>query len=175
MNEDRRSKGGTLKDAAKQAFQGGDRTTTTNNEYNANPTSTAHDTTGTYAPGAPQTLNHPTFAADTNQYPNTQYTQPGATTGATTATGAGTGTGRGADVTADDASCGKAAGRGVRGVFSGIHGAGEAIRGNVLSAIDEAVGHNQGAARNENIARAGEQEMASGKYARSRPKEAAQY
>jgi len=62
----------------------------------------------------------------------------------------------------DPAKYGKGAGQAVRGVFKGIHGAGETIRGNLLGAVDEAFGHQSGVQKNENLARKGEGEM--GRY-----------
>lgn len=57
------------------------------------------------------------------------------------------------------ATCGGTAGKNVHGVFKGIHGVGEVIRGNVMSAVDRALGNQEGAAKNTAIAEAGRQEM----------------
>ncbi|GJJ11310.1 hypothetical protein Clacol_005542 [Clathrus columnatus] len=70
------------------------------------------------------------------------------------------------------ASCGDTAGKGVHGVFKSIHGAGEALRGNVMSAIDNALGNKESAAKNSQIAQAGYQEMRTGGTAARGPKQA---
>ncbi|KAL2851690.1 hypothetical protein BJX68DRAFT_65520 [Aspergillus pseudodeflectus] len=61
---------------------------------------------------------------------------------------------------------GERVGSGVRGVFAGIHGAGEWLRGGINAAIDRTFGSEEGVTRNEAIARAGQQEISSGRFSR---------
>ncbi|KAL2812654.1 hypothetical protein BJX63DRAFT_432543 [Aspergillus granulosus] len=61
---------------------------------------------------------------------------------------------------------GERVGSGVRGVFAGIHGAGEWLRGGINAAIDRTFGSEEGVRRNEAIARAGQQEISSGRFSR---------
>ncbi|KAJ6019547.1 hypothetical protein N7499_009489 [Penicillium canescens] len=55
-------------------------------------------------------------------------------------------------------------GRGVKGAAASVHGAGESLRGAVNTAVDRAFGSNEGAERNADIARKGEEEIRSGKF-----------
>ncbi|KAJ5902262.1 hypothetical protein N7495_002790 [Penicillium taxi] len=55
-------------------------------------------------------------------------------------------------------------GKGVKGAAAGLHGAGEAIRGTLTSAVDKAFGSDESAQWNEEIARRGEDEIRSGKF-----------
>ncbi|OJJ58316.1 hypothetical protein ASPSYDRAFT_90491 [Aspergillus sydowii CBS 593.65] len=52
----------------------------------------------------------------------------------------------------------------VRGVFAGVHGAGEWLRGGLNSAVDRTFGTDEGATRNDAIARAGQEQIRSGKF-----------
>jgi len=56
------------------------------------------------------------------------------------------------------------AGSGIKVVLAGIHGAGETLRGEFNAAIDRAFGETAGEAKNENIARQGEQELNTGHF-----------
>ncbi|OJJ02095.1 hypothetical protein ASPVEDRAFT_150796 [Aspergillus versicolor CBS 583.65] len=59
---------------------------------------------------------------------------------------------------------GETLGGGVRGVFAGIHGAGEWLRGGLNSAVDRAFGSDEGATRNDAISRAGQEQIRTGKF-----------
>ncbi|KAI9369834.1 hypothetical protein BJX61DRAFT_125217 [Aspergillus egyptiacus] len=59
---------------------------------------------------------------------------------------------------------GERLGSGVRGVFAGIHGAGELLRGGLNATVDRAFGSEEGVTKNEAIARAGQEEMRSGRF-----------
>ncbi|KAL4876438.1 hypothetical protein BJY04DRAFT_223071 [Aspergillus karnatakaensis] len=61
---------------------------------------------------------------------------------------------------------GERLGSGVRGVFAGIHGAGEWLRGGINAAVDRTFGSEEGVTRNEAISRAGQEEIRSGKFSR---------
>ncbi|EAU34788.1 predicted protein [Aspergillus terreus NIH2624] len=65
------------------------------------------------------------------------------------------------------ASKGQEFGRGIKSTLAGIHGAGESLRGNFNAAVDEAVGHKEGVAKNSGIAQQGEREISSGQFQRS--------
>ncbi|AEO70965.1 7743999c-40b2-4b41-9829-ae2636671684 [Thermothielavioides terrestris] len=58
---------------------------------------------------------------------------------------------------------GEQVGRGVRDVFSGIHGAGESLRGGLNAAVDKAFGSEAGVQKDDAIARRGEREMKAGR------------
>ncbi|KAL5333135.1 hypothetical protein BJX70DRAFT_381963 [Aspergillus crustosus] len=64
------------------------------------------------------------------------------------------------------AAVGERVGSGVRGVFAGIHGAGEWLRGGINAAVDRTFGSEEGVTRNEAISRAGQEEIRSGKFSR---------
>jgi len=53
---------------------------------------------------------------------------------------------------------------GIKGVFAKVHGAGEEIRGELNGAIDEAFHENSGVAKNQAVAQAGRNEMATGHF-----------
>ncbi|KAJ5757661.1 uncharacterized protein N7511_006355 [Penicillium nucicola] len=55
-------------------------------------------------------------------------------------------------------------GRGVMGAAASVHGAGESLRGALNTAVDRAFGSNEGAERNAEIARKGEEEIRSGQF-----------
>ncbi|KAL4924259.1 uncharacterized protein BDV17DRAFT_295576 [Aspergillus undulatus] len=59
---------------------------------------------------------------------------------------------------------GERLGSGVRGVFAGIHGAGEWLRGGLGAAVDRTFGSEEGVTRNEAIAQAGQEQIRSGKF-----------
>ncbi|KAJ5092044.1 hypothetical protein NUU61_006914 [Penicillium alfredii] len=59
-------------------------------------------------------------------------------------------------------------GRGAKGAAAGIHGAGESLRGALNAAVDRAFGSNEGAERNQEIARKGEQEIQTGQFSSGR-------
>ncbi|KAL4865769.1 hypothetical protein BDV12DRAFT_174075 [Aspergillus spectabilis] len=61
---------------------------------------------------------------------------------------------------------GERLGSGVRGLFAGIHGAGEWLRGGINAAVDRTFGSEEGVARNEAISRAGQEEIRSGRFSR---------
>ncbi|KAG9655942.1 hypothetical protein KCU98_g604, partial [Aureobasidium melanogenum] len=61
---------------------------------------------------------------------------------------------------------GAEAGEGLKGLFAKGHGIGEAIRGNINGAIDGFTGDNASLAKNEQVARGGEQEFQTGKFGR---------
>jgi len=120
---------------------------------NTNPTYATTGTAGTAARTNP------------NANPNANYANNGAAAPTTTTTtgtapaaagGAGTGTGT--------TSAGHSAASGIKGVFAGIHGAGEALRGTVNSAVDEIAGDSHGKVKNDNITIGGVNEMESGNF-----------
>ncbi|KAH8145026.1 uncharacterized protein LAJ45_10936 [Morchella importuna] len=90
----------------------------------------------------------------------TNTTAPGSTTTTTTSSttmpttmhGAGGGTNAGATT-----------GRKLEGVMSGLHGAGEQIRGQFNMAVDTAMRDREGQARNQGIINRGREEMATGR------------
>ncbi|KAJ5312727.1 hypothetical protein PENANT_c007G09796 [Penicillium antarcticum] len=55
-------------------------------------------------------------------------------------------------------------GHGVMGAAASVHGAGESLRGALNTAVDRAFGSNDGAERNAEIARKGEEEIRSGQF-----------
>ncbi|KAI5204234.1 hypothetical protein E4T39_03688 [Aureobasidium subglaciale] len=55
-------------------------------------------------------------------------------------------------------------GQGLKGLFAKGHGIGESIRGNINGAIDGFTGDDASLAKNEQIARGGEQEFRSGDF-----------
>ncbi|KAL4937444.1 hypothetical protein BDV06DRAFT_73726 [Aspergillus oleicola] len=57
---------------------------------------------------------------------------------------------------------GERLGSGVRGVFAGIHGAGEWLRGGLGAAVDRTFGSDP--TKNDDIARAGQEQIRSGKF-----------
>ncbi|KAH0357066.1 hypothetical protein KCU81_g807, partial [Aureobasidium melanogenum] len=59
---------------------------------------------------------------------------------------------------------GTEAGEGLKGLFAKGHGIGESIRGNINSAIDGFTGDDASLAKNEQVARGGEQEFQTGKF-----------
>ncbi|KAI4738648.1 hypothetical protein E4T50_10872 [Aureobasidium sp. EXF-12298] len=59
---------------------------------------------------------------------------------------------------------GAEAGQGLKGVFAKGHGIGESIRGNINSAIDGFTGDSASLAKNEQVARGGEQEFQTGSF-----------
>ncbi|CAD0085830.1 unnamed protein product [Aureobasidium mustum] len=61
---------------------------------------------------------------------------------------------------------GAEAGEGLKGMFAKGHGIGESIRGNINSAIDGFTGDSASMAKNEQVARGGEQEFQSGQFAK---------
>lgn len=61
------------------------------------------------------------------------------------------------------ASTAEGAGKGLRAAAAGLHGLGESIRGALNAATDRAFGHDESAARNEEVARRGEEEMRTGR------------
>ncbi|KAL4806074.1 hypothetical protein BDV18DRAFT_138634 [Aspergillus unguis] len=63
------------------------------------------------------------------------------------------------------ADAGERLGNGVRGVFAGVHGAGEWLRGGLNSAVDRTFGSEEGVTRNEAISKAGQDEVQSGRFA----------
>jgi len=56
---------------------------------------------------------------------------------------------------------------GVKGVAAAVHGLGEKVRGTINKGVDDATHDSQGSAKNSSIANAGDNEMASGKFAAS--------
>ncbi|THW47601.1 hypothetical protein D6D22_02589 [Aureobasidium pullulans] len=56
------------------------------------------------------------------------------------------------------------AGEGLKGMFAKGHGIGESIRGNINSAIDGFTGDSASMAKNEQVARGGEQEFQTGNF-----------
>ncbi|KAK6005557.1 hypothetical protein QM012_007199 [Aureobasidium pullulans] len=61
---------------------------------------------------------------------------------------------------------GAEAGEGLKGIFAKGHGIGESIRGNINSAIDGFTGDSASMAKNEQVARGGEQEFQTGQFAK---------
>ncbi|KAI4719227.1 hypothetical protein E4T48_04574 [Aureobasidium sp. EXF-10727] len=61
---------------------------------------------------------------------------------------------------------GAEAGQGLKGMFAKGHGIGESIRGNINSAIDGFTGDDASLAKNEQVARGGEQEFQTGDFVR---------
>jgi len=55
----------------------------------------------------------------------------------------------------------------VKGIAAAVHGAGEKIRGTFNKGVDDAFHENSGSAKNGSIASAGDNEMATGKFAAS--------
>ncbi|KAI5212908.1 hypothetical protein AUEXF2481DRAFT_81254 [Aureobasidium subglaciale EXF-2481] len=55
-------------------------------------------------------------------------------------------------------------GQGLKGLFAKGHGIGESIRGNINGAIDGFTGDNASLAKNEQVARGGEQEFRTGDF-----------
>jgi len=64
----------------------------------------------------------------------------------------------------DPAHPNHSAATGLKGVFAGIHGAGEALRGTVNSAVDEVAGDAHGKAKNDAVTVGGVNEMESGQF-----------
>ncbi|KAK4238515.1 hypothetical protein C8A03DRAFT_33450 [Achaetomium macrosporum] len=62
---------------------------------------------------------------------------------------------------------GEQVGRTVRGVFAGIHGAGESLRGGLNAAVDKAFGTEEGLQKDDAIARKGEREMKAAGFTKS--------
>ncbi|KAF3398056.1 hypothetical protein F1880_005775 [Penicillium rolfsii] len=61
-------------------------------------------------------------------------------------------------------------GRKVRGVGASVHGAGESLRGALNAAVDRTFGSEEGAVRNEEIARRGEREIQTGEFSKGDPR-----
>ncbi|GAB7347425.1 hypothetical protein MBLNU459_g4346t1 [Dothideomycetes sp. NU459] len=68
--------------------------------------------------------------------------------------------------TTGGSNAGQAAGEGVKGIFAKGHGIGEALRGNINSAIDSFTGDKAAEAKNAEIAKGGEREFSSGNFER---------
>jgi len=111
---------------------------------NTNPTYSTTGTTGTAAGTNPNVNPNANYAANNGAATTTTGTAP-----------AGAGAGAGA---------GHSAASGIKGVFAGIHGAGEALRGTVNSAVDEMAGDSHGKVKNDNITVGGVNEMESGNF-----------
>ncbi|EEH41094.2 hypothetical protein PAAG_03380 [Paracoccidioides lutzii Pb01] len=58
-------------------------------------------------------------------------------------------------------------GHGIKSALAGIHGVGESIRGSVNAAVDRAMKDDEGARKNEVIAREGERELETWKFSRA--------
>ncbi|ODH14576.1 hypothetical protein ACO22_06547 [Paracoccidioides brasiliensis] len=58
-------------------------------------------------------------------------------------------------------------GHGIKSALAGIHGVGESIRGSVNAAVDRAMKDDEGARKNEAIAREGRRELETGKFSRA--------
>ncbi|KAL2864838.1 uncharacterized protein BJX67DRAFT_383465 [Aspergillus lucknowensis] len=58
-------------------------------------------------------------------------------------------------------------GSAVMGLFAGIHGAGEWLRGEINATVDRTFGNEEGLARNKAIARNGQREITSGQFSQS--------
>jgi len=126
----------------------------------------------------PTTNFSSTNPAYTHTNPNTTYsssTHPvtTGTTGTTTTTDAAsnnnvpverTAAGVGAGAPVGGASSPHSAAQGIKGVFAGVHGAGEALRGTFNSAVDELAGDAHGKVKNDNITVGGVNEMESGQF-----------
>jgi len=69
-------------------------------------------------------------------------------------------------VSGDETSSGGNKG-GVKGVAAAVHGLGEKVRGTFNKGVDDAFHEDQGVAKNSSIANAGDNEMATGKFAAS--------
>ncbi|KAL4781113.1 hypothetical protein BJX76DRAFT_24623 [Aspergillus varians] len=65
-------------------------------------------------------------------------------------------------------SAGGGIGGGVMGIFAGIHGAGEWLRGGINAAVDRAFGSTEGVTKNEAISRAGQEEIRSGRFSQNK-------
>jgi len=109
---------------------------------NTNPTYSTTGTTGTAAGTNPNVNPNANYAANNGAATTTTGTAPA---------GAGAGAGH-------------SAASGIKGVFAGIHGAGEALRGTVNSAVDEMAGDSHGKVKNDNITVGGVNEMESGNF-----------
>lgn len=59
---------------------------------------------------------------------------------------------------------GEQLGHSVKSLFAGVHGAGESLRGGLNAAVDKAFGHDEGAAKNADIASKGERQIQTGRF-----------
>ncbi|PKY01239.1 hypothetical protein P168DRAFT_60754 [Aspergillus campestris IBT 28561] len=100
----------------------------------ANQAASEHETTGVGHQTAPLSSSH----------------QP-------SSTGAGAGG-------SEAAKKGEQLGQGVHSAAAGIHGFGESLRGGLNAAVDKAFGHDEGVAKNANIAEKGERQVQSGHF-----------
>jgi len=97
----------------------------------------------------------------------------GSSTGTTTNTGTGNVGTAGAHTTAQSTAPShteqkvNTAASGVGGVFAGLHGAGEKIRGEFNAGVDRAFNEPEGVVKNEGVARQGEGEIESGRFSGS--------
>ena len=119
-------------------------------------------------PSADTSSNNPTVAASTRpdtRQADTSPRQP------MTSTGTGPNMSNqnpygqsGMSTKTGNTSAGAGAGEKVKNVLAGIHGAGEAIRGEIGASIDRTFNEPQGVQKNEQIAQQGQYEAQSGKF-----------
>ncbi|KAK1143640.1 hypothetical protein N8T08_006250 [Aspergillus melleus] len=143
--------------------QTGETSTKTTTQTGSGAVHTPADTSS-HAAGAGygSTAGHAPIHARANPEHEAKYVPHGEQRGydTTTATGS-SGTG------SKSAQKGEKLGNNVKSMFAGIHGAGESLRGGLTSAVDKAFGHEEGAAKNAEIANKGDRQIQSGQFGRN--------